>query len=186
MSFTQAYEEALEQDPDNPDLGFFEGRREQYSRKLYLLAIPKLTAPDLVFITRPNTGKSHIEMDLIDLRNNYRKIKDPQDAKAGWDSIYEQTGEHCIHGLNCKIAACSSGGRKQTVKLVTGAVVPIWNALESTIMKHRLEISKVEASLRVVRVTLSDDGQRRLVGVRFPNEDHILTSLIISTNELNR
>ena len=158
----QAYEEALVQDPEGvTDIGFYESKKEQYSRKNYLLAIPKLTAPDLVFVTRPNTGLSHFEMDIVDLRNNYRKLKDPQDAKLGWDSIYDQTEDSCIHGVHCKVQGCTQGGRKQTVKIVTGAVVPIFNAMEATIMRHRL-VSKVLLH-RTERTFVSSLSYKRLL-----------------------
>jgi hypothetical protein len=64
----------------------------------------------------------------------------------------------------------------QTVRIITGAIVPIYPALEEAIRKHRADITKAEAALRVVRVTLTDEGTKR-VGIRFPTADGALKTL---------
>jgi len=80
---------------------------------------------------------------------------------------------------------CKMGGRKQSVRIVTGAIVPIYTALEEAIRKHRANLTKAEESLRVVRVTLTDDGTKR-VGIRFPTQPEVLAALQGAIAELNR
>ena len=38
-----------------------------------------------------STGKSNAEMETIDLRNSYRRLKDPSEAEEGWNVTYNLT-----------------------------------------------------------------------------------------------
>lgn len=42
-------------------------------------------------------------MSFHDLQVKYRRLQDPQAAKAGWDFIYEHTEHKCIHFHGCKV-----------------------------------------------------------------------------------
>lgn len=48
--------------------------------------------------------------------------------------------------------------------------------MEAAIQKHRAQLTKAEAAMRVVRVTLTADGSKR-VGVRFPTQPEVLAAL---------
>ena len=37
-----------------------------------------------------------------ELRNKYRLAKSPEDARAGWEEVYESSLHACMHGANCK------------------------------------------------------------------------------------
>lgn len=65
----------------------------------------QLSAPHLVFVTRPNTGRSHIEMDLGEVMGAYEKCDDPAEAESYWTVLYDETEDHCVHGPNCKVAS---------------------------------------------------------------------------------
>ena len=202
VSFDKAlelYEEALEEDEESR-ASFWSARREQYGHTNVLLALPKLTAPHLVYVTRPNTGRSPYEQDEDEIRHAYQRLKNPEDAREAWDSLYDKTEELCVHGPNCKVGAdCSSGSRRQIVGMVTGAVVPVFNALESTITRFRVNLSKAESDLRVVRAQLTpddDDDEEEptphvpaaegtcLVGIRFPAKKEIVADLMKTIAEL--
>lgn len=75
------------------------------------------------------------------------------------------------------------GARKQSLRIITGAVVPIYTALEGAIQKHRTSLTKAESQLRVVRVTLTDDGTKR-VGLRFPTQAAVLQDLQVAIAEM--
>jgi tetratricopeptide (TPR) repeat protein len=202
VSFDKAlelYEEALEEDAESR-ASFWLARREQYGHTNVLLALPKLTAPHLVYVTRPNTGRSPYEQDEDEIRHAYQRLEDPEDAREAWDTLYDKTEEHCVHGPNCKVGAdCSSGSRRQIVGMVTGAVVPVFNALESTITRFRVNLTKAESDLRAVRAQLTpddDDDEEEpaphapaaegtcLVGIRFPAKKEIVADLKKTIAEL--
>lgn len=202
VSFDKAlelYEEALEKDAGS-SATFWLARREQYGHTNVLLALPKLTAPHLVYVTRPNTGRSPYEQDEDEIHQAYQRLRDPEDAREAWDTLYEKTEERCVHGANCKVGAdCGSGSRRQVVGMVTGAVVPVFNALESTITRFRVNLTKAESELRVVRAQLTpdddDDAEEPpagapaaegtcLVGIRFPAKKEIVADLKKTIKEL--
>ena len=148
--------------------GFFRSKRDQYGKKLYLLAIQKTRSNHLYTVYRPNTGVSPFEEERNDLLHKYEKIK-PSDAEVGWMKEYENTKDHCIHGNSCKYAeGCQIGSRITKVHLLTGRILSILPALEMVVAKfaHGLQLSREHRNLRVVRVEL--DNGKRLVGLRYP------------------
>jgi len=173
-------------------------RREQYGHTNVLLALPKLTAPHLVYVTRPNTRRSPYEQDEDEIRHAYQRLKNPEDAREAWDTLYDKIEELCVHGPTCKVGAdCSSGSRRQVVGVVTGAVVPVFNALESTITRFRVNLTKAESDLRVVRAQLTPDddddeeepaphapAEEGKVGIRFPVKKEIVADLKKTIAEL--
>lgn len=89
----------------------------------------QLSAPHLVYVTRPNTGPSSIEKDLGEILNAYDKVEDPEEVEGYWDAIFEATEHHCMHGAGCKLGAdCTQGGRKQ-VCVCVGVVWCGWMGL---------------------------------------------------------
>jgi len=52
------------------------------------------------------------------------------------------------------MVGCNQGARKQKILLISGTILPLWKALELTIIKHRAEITTVEAQLKVARANL--------------------------------
>ncbi|XP_066924417.1 uncharacterized protein [Clytia hemisphaerica] len=154
---------------DQTESGFYRSRREQYGKKLYLLAIQKQRMQHLFTVTRPNTGMSQFEEDRNDLFSKYEKIE-PEQAEEGWTEQYNNTKEHCIHGETCKHkGSCFIGSRISEVHLITGRILSILPALELTVNKfaYALQLPRELRNLRVVRVEL-DNGQR-LVGLRYPH-----------------
>ncbi|CAM9324310.1 unnamed protein product [Choristocarpus tenellus] len=110
-------------------------------------------------ITRPNTGTSPMEMDLFDLRSKYTNVPDNEQSmniiKEAWTQVYIST-----NGSDYR------GSRKISLGLLSGSILPLWPALEKTVVACRSDMTRAEQALKVNRVIL-DDG-RKLVGVRVP------------------
>ncbi|KAJ8613239.1 hypothetical protein CTAYLR_004535 [Chrysophaeum taylorii] len=137
------------------ETGFYRSRRPLPSTKKHgvLLAVRKAGTTNFV-ITRPNTGTSPYEMLLQDLRDKYAPAGDLESVAADWTRQYEDAD------------TVDRGARKIRIGIVSGAVVPFWRALETTVANNRLSMTRAEQALKVCRVAL-DDGTR-LVGIRFP------------------
>ncbi|XP_065178274.1 uncharacterized protein LOC135808951 [Sycon ciliatum] len=149
--------------------GFYVSKREQKGKHLYLLAMQKERSPHLMFVTRPNTGTSQFEEERVDILQRYIRAS-PDKVESGWRKQYEHTLDRCIHS-DCKLgSSCKVGCRMSRVGLLSGGIISLWSALETTMNRYigKLELSKGEKSLRVVRVQL-DDGQR-LIGLRYPED----------------
>ncbi|XP_047130991.1 uncharacterized protein LOC100210324 isoform X1 [Hydra vulgaris] len=166
-----SFETAKEKFIKNSDVScdFYRSKREQYGKKLYLLAVQKDLSPHLFMVTRPNTGVSPFEEDKNDLLHKYEKIL-PAEAEEGWNEQYETTKYNCIHGKNCKFrGVCQIGTRIIEINLLTGCILTILPALEAVIVKFGQShgISRENRIMRVVRVKL--DSGERLVGLRYPD-----------------
>lgn len=151
--------------------GFFRSKRDQYGKRLLLLAIRKEQSNHLYTVIRPNTGVSPFEEEKTDLFLKYDKIE-PSDAEHGWTRTFENTKEKCMHGSKCKFSAdCQIGTRITKLHLLTGSILSILPTLEFVVVKlaHSYQLTKENQNLRVVRVEL--DTGKRLVGLRYP---HIL------------
>ncbi|CAM9618424.1 unnamed protein product [Scytosiphon promiscuus] len=152
----------LDSGPKAPQgTGFYRSRHTDISsqRKLVLLAVRKAKHNRLMVITRPNTGTSGYEMDLQELREKYDKVSDEEKATAtmqhAWTLAY-----------NTSDGADYRGSRKVTLGLLSGSVLPLWSALEKTVVVCRAQMTKAEEALKVNRVILDDSS--KLVGVRLP------------------
>ena len=101
---------------------------------------------------RPNTGLSANEEERSELMHKYGKVS-AKEAEVGWRKQYESTRDQCIHGSGCKlgpgnckskkeeyyyfiIMCVSVGSRITEVHLLNGGLIPIWSALESTLLKR--------------------------------------------------
>ncbi|XP_022100278.1 protein FORGETTER 1-like [Acanthaster planci] len=165
-----SWEEAVERSKrfSSKNDGFYCSKREQFGKKLYILATKKEDSTHLFKIARPNTGVSHSDEDYSDLILRYRPIS-MEDAEEGWKEQYEATKDKCIHGSHCKHpATCTIGSRLHRMDLLCGGIVTLLSTLEATVIKHaqKLDLSKASYSMRVVRVALSDE--KRVIGIRYP------------------
>ncbi|KAJ8310282.1 hypothetical protein KUTeg_012147 [Tegillarca granosa] len=156
------------QNHNRKDDGFYKSKREMFGKTQYLLATLKENSTHVFRIARPNTGLSQFEEEKSDLLQRYAPIT-PDKAEKGWQEQYERTKNQCMHGSGCKTGrSCKVGSRCYSMHLLCGSIVTIMSVLESTLNKFaaKLNLSKSEATIRVVRVKL-DDGER-VVGIRYP------------------
>ncbi|XP_057302346.1 uncharacterized protein LOC130636592 isoform X2 [Hydractinia symbiolongicarpus] len=165
------FEQAVEKYNVNKhnESGFYRSKRDQYGRKLYVLAIQKERSNHLFTVMRPNTGMSAFEEEKADLFHKYDRIE-PFDAEIGWTEQYERTRTGCIHGNKCKhITTCKIGSRITELHLLTGRILSILPSLEAVVAKfaHALQLPREHRNLRVVRVEL--DSGERVVGLRYPD-----------------
>ena len=60
----------------------------------------------------------------------YRKLNNIERAQQLWEFWYKHFEKGCIHGYQCSRRRegheCNVGGRKHEVKMIGGAVLPIW------------------------------------------------------------
>ncbi|XP_019644077.1 PREDICTED: protein FORGETTER 1-like [Branchiostoma belcheri] len=148
--------------------GFYCSRREVRGRRLYILATQKENSTHLFKVARPNTGVSSFDEEISEILSRYSHVAEDR-AEHGWKQQYEEASQHCIHGPNCKNGqACTVGSRCYRVSLLCGGIVTLMSLLERTVAQYqaKLQLSKVECNLRVVRVELRDG--RRIVGLRYP------------------
>ncbi|XP_078614112.1 uncharacterized protein LOC144883439 isoform X1 [Branchiostoma floridae x Branchiostoma japonicum] len=148
--------------------GFYCSRREVRGRRLYILATQKENSTHLFKVARPNTGVSSFDEEISEILSRYSHVAVDR-AEHGWKQQYEEASQHCIHGPNCKNGqACTVGSRCYRVSLLCGGIVTLMALLERTVAQYqvKLQLSKVECNLRVVRVELRDG--RRIVGLRYP------------------
>ncbi|XP_038050120.1 protein FORGETTER 1-like [Patiria miniata] len=148
--------------------GFYCSKREQFGKKLYVLATQKEDSTHHFKIARPNTGVSPYDEDYADLTMRYKPIS-KDEAEDGWKEQYEATKDKCMHGSHCKNpATCMIGSRLHRMDLLCGGIVTLLSTLEATVAKHaqKLDLSKASYSMRVVRVALSDE--KRVIGIRYP------------------
>ena len=63
-----------------------------------------------------------------------------------WSQEYEQALEHCLHGSHCQAGErCTIGKRKQPLFMITGALLPVWGAIQETVNRR-------DADVEIVRV----------------------------------
>jgi len=165
------YLQALSKFNDNlhTQSGFYISKREQYGKKLYLLAIQKEQSNHLFTITRPNTGVSPFEEEKSDLFHKYEPIT-PAEVEQGWTEQYERTKDGCFHGDSCKSRqVCKIGSRISETNLLMGRILSILPVLESVVAKfgHSLNLPREHRNLRVVRMEL--DSGERVIGLRYPD-----------------
>ena len=135
--------------------GFFRSRfvMPGSGKKAYLLALPKLHNDSYAILVRPNTGQSPFDEEWGELHRKYERVT-PEAAEAGWTERYEETAHD------------KAGGRLCTIQLLTGSTLPLLPLLEGLVDKMMGSLSTArDAKIQAVRVQV---GERRLVGVRFP------------------
>ena len=166
---------------------------------------------NLMVISRPNTGKNPIEMPSQEMRFKYKllassadmldsiddtnqadadekdNIKDDGNQSANevlriirdkwsniadlWDDAYDNSNFTDFHeGLAPRISE---------IALITGAVLHILPSLEKAV--QFLPVS--QRSLRVIRVELSDTGEK-IVGIKFPVSDEAIVRLLAGMKEV--
>ncbi|XP_052821363.1 protein strawberry notch homolog 1-like [Mya arenaria] len=147
---------------------FYVSRRDVWGRKLFILATQKEGSTHLFRIARPNTGLSYMDEERTDLLHRYLPI-DREKAEKGWREQYEVTMNSCVHGSHCKNKDfCKVGSRCYSLHLLCGSIVTFMSTLEAVLNRNalKLNLSKTESSIRVVRVKCNDGT--RVVGVRYP------------------
>ncbi|XP_033119248.1 protein FORGETTER 1-like isoform X2 [Anneissia japonica] len=149
--------------------GFYCSRRKNHHGQfMYLLATQKLNSTHLFKIARPNTGVSGFDEEKAELFSKYYKVS-TNTAQTGWQQLYESAKDHCVHGPRCKHGdSCMVGSRCYRMDLLCGGILTLMSTLENTVATHadRLQLSKAQCNLRVVRVQL--DNGKKLVGLRYP------------------
>ena len=169
-SFTAA-QSRLEHDSRHGDRsGFYRSRKIMpgTGKHAVLLAIQKPGAAGLYILTRPSTGESYFEMDDEELLSKYHTIS-PEKAQEEWDEIYESSSSQCSHGAFCQIPNCHVGRRLQTVTILSGSVIRIWDTLERVLTRHEYELNKADRTMRIVRVEgAGETPGLPLIGLRYP------------------
>ncbi|XP_071949493.1 uncharacterized protein [Antedon mediterranea] len=167
MSWERAQERLENHSGDND--GFYcSRRRNPHGQFMYLLATQKLNSTHLFKIARPNTGVSGFDEEKTELFTKYYKVT-KEKAEVGWNLLYECFKDHCVHGPHCKHGdSCMVGSRCYRMDLLCGGILTHMSTLENTVTSHasRLQLSKAQCNLRVVRVKL--DNGKKLVGMRYP------------------
>ena len=194
------------------DSGFYLSKRKIAGRYLVMFAKRKIDIDEigeqfasvvdplgLMVISRPNTGKNPCEMNSRDVRYKYDKLVSSRElirlisnqAEAEgteaavdivrkshsrlvrhWDDAYSESNHDEHHmGLAPRISQ---------IGLVTGAVLHVLPALE----KATLFMTQSKRSLKVMRVELTDSGQR-VVGIKFPLDEEALEKLNTILAELS-
>ena len=88
-----------------------------------------------------------------------------QAIEVKWSQEYEQALEHCLHGSHCQAGErFTIGKRKQPLFMITGALLPVWGAIQETVNRR-------DADVEIVRVNTS--GGERLVGLRLKDSKQL-------------
>ncbi len=118
---------------------FFRSKHIQVGKKKrnYLLAVRKTSASNCYVVTRPSTGTSPFEMHEEDLFRVYTPLdmKDDRhvdELRREWTSVFLESDND------------NRGGRKISVALLSGVVLPLWPALEQTVSQCRAHMTKAE------------------------------------------
>ncbi|KAL4533952.1 hypothetical protein Ndes2526B_g07167 [Nannochloris sp. 'desiccata'] len=169
----------LEHDSRHGDRsGFYRSRKIMpgTGKHAVLLAMQKPGAVGLYVLTRPSTGESYFEMDDEELLSKYYTIS-PENAQVEWDGLYESSLSQCSHGALCQIPNCHVGKRLQTVTILSGSVIRIWDTLERVLMRHEFELNKADRTMRIVRVEgAGETPGLPLIGLRYPG--HLLEEVV--------
>ncbi|KAK9814268.1 hypothetical protein WJX72_003136 [[Myrmecia] bisecta] len=174
MSFEAACARLEHEGTGGDASGFRCSKRPMFGRVMYILAIQKAGHPNIFNICRPNTGASYFDMEIDELSLKYKRA-DLEEVREGWEEVYQSSLTNCMHGPNCTQGPeCQVGRRLTDVTIVSGSVVRVWGALESTLARHEGMLSKSDRTMRVVRVDFGDGSH--LVGVRYPA--HLLPQVV--------
>ncbi len=118
---------------------FFRSKYVQVGKKKcnYLLAVRKRSTSNYFVVTRPSTGTSPFEMSGEDLFRVYTSLdmkddRDVDELRREWTSAFLESDND------------DRGGRKLNVALLSGVVLPLWPALEQTVMQCRVHLTKAE------------------------------------------
>ncbi|KAL3827622.1 hypothetical protein ACHAXA_000495 [Cyclostephanos tholiformis] len=164
---------------------------------------------NLMVISRPNTGKNPCEMtsqelrykykmlisssDLINSINNYKlpyseekceKVRaHPKEVidiiRDKWGGTVADLWDDAFDNSNFADHHDGLAPRISEVGLITGAVLHILPALEKAVQF----MPQSQRSLRVIRVELSESGQR-LVGIKFPVSNEAIVRLMTGMKEV--
>eukprot|EP01004_Peranema_trichophorum_P004276 NODE_320_length_2964_cov_43.202746_g276_i0.p1 GENE.NODE_320_length_2964_cov_43.202746_g276_i0~~NODE_320_length_2964_cov_43.202746_g276_i0.p1 ORF type:complete len:742 (-),score=180.79 NODE_320_length_2964_cov_43.202746_g276_i0:62-2287(-) len=145
--------------------GFYRSKKAIYGRHMYVLALQSANGKDVI-VYRPNTGVSQLHESVSDFLLKYANIQEDE-AYDGWQSQYDESLTTCLHGKQCQSKdTCMIGLRTTRVDILCGSVCPLWGTLQQIIDRRIGQLSRVDKTLRVVRVRL--DNGTTVVGVRYP------------------
>lgn len=113
--------------------------------------------PSLRFhFVRPCTGRLPRAVDQSELLHKYERIS-PEAGRLLWQEAW-RTSDKDHHGPNASL-------RWREVRLIGGLVLPVWDTVERAL---RHQTRAVDRRLHVVRIMLTGEESRRLVGMQIP------------------
>lgn len=101
----------------------------------------------------------------------FKKVT-PDEAKTNWSVCFTEAEKHCSHGKNCKHGnSCTVGRRIEYKHLLTGAVLPFWNQIQSAVGYKDVAHNggyRQQSNMQIVRLRVDktpQQAEQRLVGV---------------------
>lgn len=152
--------------------GFYQSKRPLRGSSIHPVCLILLSKTSKKFgIIRPATGKATAELFEHEIKSKYVSISS-ESAKERWESSFETSQATCIHGGGCQLGSkCIVGRRLLPTTLLSGSVVRIWDVLELVLHKHERTLTRVERSMRVLRIdSLDGDSGQSVVGLRYPRQ----------------
>lgn len=120
----------------------------------------------MIRVIRPSTGEHANHCNYILQR--YTKLDHHKNSAAIgelWNTIFDATAKHCMHGPNCKLGPkCEAGRRLRTVHLLTGSTLPVWATVERALQGQGATNSSSwsggakSSSFTVIRVAETEDA----------------------------
>ena len=149
--------------------GFYQTKRPLRGSSIHPVCLIILNETSKKFgIIRPATGKSTSELFEHEIKSKYASIS-ADSAKERWESSFETSQATCIHGGGCQLGSkCIVGRRLLPTTLLSGSVVRIWDILEAVLHRHERTLTRIERSMRVLRIDSLDDSGQSVVGLRYP------------------
>ena len=93
-------------------------------------------------------------------------------SKANWALCFTEAEKFCSHGKNCKHGnSCTVGRRIEYKHLLTGAVLPFWNQIQSAVGYKDVAHNggyRQQSNMQIVRLRVDktpQQAEQRLVGV---------------------
>eukprot|EP00878_Enallax_costatus_P008787 GHUV01009185.1.p1 GENE.GHUV01009185.1~~GHUV01009185.1.p1 ORF type:complete len:511 (+),score=160.84 GHUV01009185.1:201-1733(+) len=132
-------------------------------------------------VRRPNNQWLRLELTRRECLERYRKLNNIERAQQLWEFWYKHFEKGCIHGYQCSRRCegheCNVGGRKHELKMIGGAVLPIWKVLHEITMKSihgrnaegkkiakaTVQRGKLEDGTPVIGMTMVDQDFRLVI-----------------------
>ncbi|KAK9833324.1 hypothetical protein WJX81_006479 [Elliptochloris bilobata] len=179
LSFDAALRRLDHERKDGDASGFYTSRHNMFGRSMTVLALQRPGGTNYFCVLRPNTGESYFDMERDELRSKYQPMKRPEDARGGWEEVYQSSLHACMHGTNCNQGpTCQVGRRLTRVTILTGSIVRVWGSLERVLERYQGMLSRSDRTMRVVRADFGAHGS--LIGVRYP--ERLLSDVVATLN----
>jgi len=169
--------------------------REKEDFRAYALLLQKpipafaLNPVPLFKVYRPGTGLGK-DVALAEFTDGgrFRRVT-PDEAKTNWALCFTEAEKYCSHGKNCKNgSSCTVGRRIEYKHLLTGAVLPFWNQIQSAVGYKDVAAAgggyRQQSNMQIVRLRVDktpQQAEQRLVGVLI--DDRQLAALQRSIDE---